>query len=532
MIFTQKRYRNGSLIFYDLTSLIATMSCINEGNEHQNLDDQSESPDQSLIETKLYKKRWALIALLAFQAIAARMIMTSMGVINNIYKMYFDISYYVIDWFTFIQIPAMILGGLFMAVMTFYSVIDSRKLFILLSSCATFSYVCSLVSFASTNLYGFIFFGQFIIGFGIPAASAIASAIATNWFPENQIASALNFRAVGFNIGCSLGYLIPSQIFNPEISSKINLNTSAGSYNISVMKLNDWHNDIRNKFLMMYGCIKLICIIIWILVLTYAVDKPPKPPTVAQALKPQGPTQNVGDITINMVAFYKEFKVIVTSKLFVQLLVITSIFYGCNDLQKVLMGEIFRKMFMLANHLSERTSNAFEGYALMLFETGAFLGGFVSGYLIDKFRYYKATLCIFLLLHIFSVLGLILGHQYPNITLPVIFTANTLQGVAICGSFIVVLAMVLQHTHPKNPALLILIFEGSFKSVSVVIGEISRLLLNFINGLAVFVFMFIILLLAFIVAFILEPSYQRQSASTLTGKESEPLLTNIESTHE
>ena len=186
-------------------------------NEDDNSNFESGTSCEILTETKLYKRRWAMAAMLAAQSIVGRILMTSIGVINDIYKTYFDLSSYVVDWFTLIQIPAIVLSAFLLAILTFNSITDSRKLFILFCSSALFLCACSLVAITANNLYGLIFVGQFVVGFGVPAASAVIGSLAINWFPENQIGYALSIKEAGFNIGCLLGYLIPSQIFIPYV---------------------------------------------------------------------------------------------------------------------------------------------------------------------------------------------------------------------------------------------------------------------------------------------------------------------------
>ena len=489
-------------------------------NKDHNLNVENGTSSQELTETKLYKRRWALVMMLAAQSIAVRILTTSIGVINNIYKAYFNLSYYVIDWFTLIQIPATVFSAFSLAVLIFNSIINSRKLFILISFCAMFSCACSLVSFRFAHLYGLIFVGQFAAGFCVPAASAIIGSLATNWFPENQIGFALNFRSGGLGVGCLLGFLIPTQIFSPADIPLQNNRTNI--YNNSAV-ISSWYLDIQTKFLSFYGFLLLICMIILILVIVFVNEKPPKPPTVEQALKPPQPQRKLTEVIQNLTAFYKEFKDIMSSTLMIQLTVINAIYYSYNDLQKILMGEIFRDIFDL---IGENSSTSLEGYTLFVFELSAVFGGFVAGNLVDKFRKNKTILCVLLFLDLISMFGLVIARQFHSITIPTIFVSNALQGISICGSYIAVLDIILQHTYPKNPALVILMFEGLNKCASVVVGEVCRLLLSYTNNLGVFVFMIIIHVIAFIIAAFLKPTHQRQIESNIgeISKEDEPLL--------
>ena len=276
-----------------------------------------------------------------------------------------------------------------------------------------------------------------------------------------------------------------------------------------------------------YGSLLLICTIILILVIAFVTEKPPKAPTLAQALKPQQPKGKLNDTYKNIKAFGKEFKNIMSSKFIIQVTVITSIYFSCNDLQNVLIGEIFRGIFNSVNEY-EYSSTALEGYSLLMCEIGGGLGGIVAGTLVNKFNQHKALLCGMLLLSITSITGLMIGPLYKNIhiIIPTNLVSNSILGFSISGSYVTVLDMILQHTHPQNPALVLLVFEGTYQFASVIAGEICRILLSFINYLAVFVFMIIILVIALIIGAFLKLVYRRQAASTLkeNRNENETLL--------
>jgi len=254
-------------------------------------EELSTTSSMQLADTKLYKTRWLMTALFSLQCIVVRIQMTSIGVINDVYNVYFNLSSYVIDWFTLIQIPAMIFSSFLLAIFTFNSIVDSRKLFILMSLCVILSCLCSMIAFAFPHLYGSIFLGQFAVGFGSEASHAMISSLAINWFPENQIGLALSFKSVSLSLGCFMGFLIPSQTFSSEPHAKVtnfsdksqlqNTNTSITQFHA------EWKNEIRFKFLILYGCQLVICVIIWLLGVIFVVDKPPKPPTISQALKVQ-----------------------------------------------------------------------------------------------------------------------------------------------------------------------------------------------------------------------------------------------------
>ena len=160
-----------------------------------------------------------------------------------------------------------------------------------------FSCACSLVSFRFAHLYGLIFLGQFAAGFCVSAASAVIGSLATNWFPENRIGFALNFRSAGFSVGRLLRFLILTQIFShakiPSQNNRMNI------YNNSAV-ISNWHLDMQAKFLSLSVFLSLICMMILILVIVSVNEKPPKPPTVEQALKPPQPQRKLTEVIQNL----------------------------------------------------------------------------------------------------------------------------------------------------------------------------------------------------------------------------------------
>ena len=207
---------------------------------------------------------------------------------------------------------------------------------------------------------------------------------------------------------------------------------------------------------------------------------------------------------------------------FILLTIATSLFYCCNDLQNMLMGEIVRKVFVIPG--IPKSSDSLGGYTLVLYELGCLLGGLTFGKSIDKYQKHKITLSAYIVIGIIPVCGL--GVSYYFINFPVLLVSNTLLGVCVVGSYVAVYSLLLQHSYPTNPAFVSLIFEGLFRCAMIVFGEICRMLINYFTGIAVIIFMCIFLLLALITATFLQPTFQRDAASNLeqnTG-ENKPLL--------
>ena len=91
------------------------------------------------------------------------------------------------------------------------------------------------------------------------------------------------------------------------------------------------------------------------------------------------------------------------------------------------------------------------------------------------------------------------------------------------------LDMILLHMYPRNPIFIALIFEGVFKCGTIILDKVCRLLLNYINAIAVFILMCVFLACALAIGFFLQPSqlsYQwlGESKAKQHVNDNEPLL--------
>ena len=475
-----------------------------------------------VIETKLYKRRWFVIALFSAQAVLVRMLMNSIGVINNVYKAYFGLSYYVIDWFTLIQRPAMVISAIMLALLSFNLIIGFRKLFIIMSSCTLASCTLSFIASACPHFYGLILVSQFAAGFGAQASNAIIGSLASNWFPEEQTGFAMSFEGMALSVGCSLSFLVTSLTFDsfPILSNtSTSLNTINNSNNT---EWKTWNNDTLTKFLIFYGTLCCVSAVVLIAVGILVADKPPKPPTIAQALRRrQEKSGNIRDVTKNITHFCKESKSLFQTKLFIQSVIILSVIFSCNSLQSLIMGENFRGVF--ADHGRHLQANALAGFVLVLYEVGCFFGNFISGKIVDYFKKHKVILLVDLVLCMFCLVGLTFARYYVNI--PATFALNTLLGITTCSCFVPVSDMLLEHTYPRNPAFVMSLLAGFCYLVTILCGEASRLLLNYFTGTAVFIFMGILVFSCIVISLFLQPVYRRQLTSNQKpNAESQALL--------
>ena len=473
--------------------------------ENQHEENNSQKRNHRKTDIKLYKRRWLILMVFTGQVILIRLLTNAIGIIDDIYKAYFNISSNTIDWFTLIQSPAMVISAVVLAVLIFNSVIGAKKLLILVSFCAVLSCSFSLISSAYPRLYGLIYAGQFAAGFGAQASSAISSSLASSWFAENEIGFAISFTTVGLSIGYSLSFFIPSQVFK-----SLPFQTTPNNFTQSDLAV--WRDETLYNFLFFYGSLWFISTMLWFSVFAFVTDIPPKPPTLAQILIREQQVQGKWkDVIKNISSFCRQSKDVLFSKFGVQVAIILSIIFSCSNLQKLLLSDIVRNVFNYDNYNLD--SDEMSGYVLVLFETGCFLGSVLSGKLIDHFKKHGLILFIYLFLSMLSMSGLALASHYANV--PATFVFNSLLGISLCSCYVPIYDMVLEHTYPQSPAFVMLLFVGECYSATILFGEASMILLQYFTGTAVFAFMSVFVFFCLLLCLFVKPNYSRQKASKM-----------------
>ena len=492
-----------------------------------NLQDENEAEQNTkTLYTKTHPIRWWIAACMIIEILLIRMLTNSFGVINNVYKAYFNVSYYVIDWFTLIQTPGRIGATIILALLSFNSIIGFRKLFIVMTACTLISSMLLVFAFAFPQIYELVFLGQFAAGFGFQTVTALASTFATLWFPETQIGLALSFRSIGMSIGCMLAFLIPTQMVSPlssfdqkNVTSRIQSNTT------DINETNVWKNEVHWKFMLLYGVLLAINVIVVAFVLLFVTDQPPKPPTIAQALvrsqKNYGQPKN---ILKNMENFLNACKSIWFDKVVFQTVLICGFTFSSNYFQKLFMGQVVREVFAVRKYGS--LINAMSGYVLVVYEIACFCGSVVSGRVFDRFKKHKFLLCAALISSIIAMFGLAVGRYFCSIE--AIFMFNALLGFSLGSCDIPMFDIVLQHTYPKSPTFVMLFFTSECRIVILLIGQCGRFVLNYVSATAVLIFMGVNLTISLVLSIFLKPNYNRQEARNAHSNSIEtlPLVEN------
>ena len=446
------------------------------------IDKESFDQNQPDLETQLYELRWCGITTFsAGQIITIKFMISLFGVVNNIFEAYFNISYYVIDWFTLVQIPAGFVATIVLANLTFNSVLGFRVLLLILTISILLGCRCSIIAFFYPFLYGLIFVGQICAGFGDRATTATVSSFVTSWFPENQIGLAISIKSMSMSVGSLLSFIVPTQLVSPPPFQENDLSNITSDWK-SNETIAEWENGVKWKFISLYGSLIVMSLIVLIFTFICVLNEPPKPPTIAQAkVRAQKKQEKSKVILGNVRQFLRFGKSILIDKVVWQMTIIASIAMICNYLQRVLVGEVLRSVFIEKCYHSE--INRMSGFALALHEVGGFAGSLVAGKALDYSKRHKAILLFSLISSALVSLCFTVGCYFVSVV--AVFVFNTVLGFTLFATFSPLLDMFLQHTYPKNPSVSTLLFMVVSTVLVIPTTQICRIVLNYVNGPAV-----------------------------------------------
>ena len=467
---------------------------------------------EELIETRLYSVRWWMLLLTGLASAVIRFLRAYFGNTNDIFVAYFNVPYETVDWFTLVQQPGMIISSLILTFVMHNKAISVTTLAITMSSSLSFTCICLIVSCCYIKLYSLIVIGEFLVGYALVALDVVSTSNAINWFPEHQVGTALCVKDLGGNTGYLLAYAIVSNLLLvPNQATSLNqtkLQLTADKTN----SYDDWFSVNQIRLMALTSSLLFISILIIISYVIFMKDKPPIPPTAAQALVScsEHDAPSVHDEN-QLRKFLQLFKVVCLSKVFLQASFIKITTIGNYLIEKVFMGEILRSFFIDKGYIA--SYNSMSGWVLICLEIGSIFGSIIIAKLVDRYKNYRKMVIVFALGLLFFQICLLLGYYFGSTA--VLFVVNIAIGTCVYCSFLPLYEIVLQHFYPADSGLLSLMIRIPLSLGSMFAGLAARMILNYFKkSSAVLIFMIILSFLSFITSLFLKPNYNRLNANT------------------
>ena len=456
---------------------------------------------------ELYNIRWWIILFLLFDSFIIRIVRSSIGIVNNIYEAYFQISYLTVDWFSLIQLPSIFLFSALMMVITVKNV-SNRTISILMAGCVVVALMFILAAYCYTPLYPLIFVGMLAIGFSATCREFVIPSFTVKWFPENQVGIALSLKEIFGGSATVLAFLIPGNILIPPSNNSYSLELNYT--NITVLNQEEnWSNENKLRFIAISGTLLFLSIIVLLFLIFFVADQPPKPPTIAQAmLRNNSNETELQTCSSQIVACYKTVKKVLSNSFFNEVALIVSINYSGYSILKVYGGEVFRELFEKLGYM--KSSNAHASYVLVVFEIGSIVGSILSGQITNRCKNYHLQISIGIVLCIVSLICVLIG--YDLLVLVAVYVFIGMFGVSLMLYFVQMFDIVYQHLFPIDSGVLALVLQMDISVLSLCFTQITRFLMTAFGNKATFIYMIILFAVSFIVSLFLKPNYARLEA--------------------
>ncbi|NWR71276.1 FLVC2 protein, partial [Centropus unirufus] len=326
-------------------------------------------------EVRLSRRRWAVLVLFSSYSLCNAFQWIQYGSVNNIFVRFYGVSAFAIDWLSMSYMLAYI--PLLFPVAW---LLDRKGLRLIALAGAALNALGAWVKLGSLKPYLFpvTVLGQVICSLAQVFILGMPSHIASVWFGSHEVSTACSVAVFGNQLGIALGFLVPP-VLVPNVEDVEML-----AYHISIM------------FFMTAG----VATALFILVIVVFKEKPPHPPSRAQALIQSRPTEEYSYVQ-SILRLFRNINFL--------LLMVT---YGLNTGCFYALSTLLTRM-VLSHYPGQEVNAGRIGLTIVL---SGMVGALISGFWLDRTKTYKQTT---LVVYIMSLVGMIvftftlnLGHLW------------------------------------------------------------------------------------------------------------------------
>ncbi|XP_005813181.1 feline leukemia virus subgroup C receptor-related protein 1-like [Xiphophorus maculatus] len=336
-------------------------------------------------ETRLYWRRFAVLAVFSLYSLVNAFQWIHYSIITNVFAKYYGVTNDKVDWLSMVYMVAYI-PLIFPATW----LLDRRglRLTALLGAglnCAGAWLKCASVS---PDRFGVTVTAQVICSVAQVFILGLPSRIASVWFGPREVSTACATAVLGNQLGTAIGFLLPPVLVpnTPE----------------------DLERTGRNISKMFYGT-AAVSTGLFVLTVIVIKDKPPLPPSQAQAVLP--------GVSLDNYSYKQSIINLIKNKAFVLLLISYGILTGSFYSVSTLLNQIILHYFQ-----GQELNTGRIGLTLVL---AGMVGSILCGLWLDHTKTYKVTTLVVYLLSFVGMLVFTFTMDLNNIYL-VFFTAGVL----------------------------------------------------------------------------------------------------------
>uniref|UniRef100_A0A1A8IZV6 Choline/ethanolamine transporter FLVCR1 n=2 Tax=Nothobranchius kuhntae TaxID=321403 RepID=A0A1A8IZV6_NOTKU len=387
-----------------------------------------------LLETKLYRRRFAVLAVFSLYSMVNAFQWIHYSIITNVFTRFYRVSNDKVDWLSVVYMVAYV-PLIFPATW----LLDRRglRLTALLGAglnCAGAWLKCASVH---PDLFGVTLSAQIICSVAQVFILGLPSRIASVWFGPRGVSTACATAVLGNQLGTAIGFLLPPLLV-PNTPDDLDLT----AHNIRIM---------------FYGT-AAVSTGLFILTIIVITDRPPLPPSPAQAALPGVPLESYS---------YKQSIInLIKNRAFVLLLISYGILTGSFYSVSTLLNQIILDCFK--NQNQELNAGRI---GLTLVVAGMF-GSILCGWWLDRTKTYKITTLIVYILSFLGMLAFTFTLDLNNIH--VVFVTAGVLGFFMTGYLPLGFEFGVEITYPES--------EGTSSGLLNAFAQIFGIIFTLIQG--------------------------------------------------
>ncbi|KAM8831274.1 choline/ethanolamine transporter flvcr2b isoform 2-T3 [Spinachia spinachia] len=363
-------------------------------------------PGPPKAETKLYRRRWAVLFLFSAVSASNGLMRPQYGTIGNIFMRFYSVDSLAIDWLSAIHLLApapLVLPVLWL--------LENGGIRDAVLAGAAFNCAGAWIKIGSAGptLFPLTFLGQLVCSAATAFVLCVPARLASVWFGENEASTACSIGVLGHQLGIAIGFLVPP-ILVPNVDDVDEL-----AHHISIM------------FYITAG----VATLLFILVLIVFQERPELPPTLAQATARSIPAEDY--------SYTSSILRLLRNRPF-NLLIIT---YGLNVGCFYAVGTLLNRM-IIERYPGEEVNAGRIGLTIVI---AGMVGSLICGMWLDKTKTYKQTT---LAVYFMSLVGMIVYASTLNLGhLWVVFVTAGFLGFFMTGYLPLGFEFAVELTYPE-----------------------------------------------------------------------------------
>ncbi|XP_030577506.1 choline/ethanolamine transporter FLVCR1 [Archocentrus centrarchus] len=392
----------------------------------------AEEEEGKRLETRLYRRRFAVLTVFSLYSLVNAFQWIQYSIITNVFTQYYGVTNDKVDWLSIVYMVAYV-PLIFPA--TWLLDRKGLRLTALLGAglnCAGAWLKCGSVS---PELFGVTITAQVICSVAQVFILGLPSRVASVWFGPREVSTACATAVLGNQLGTAIGFLLPP-VLVPNTPDDVELT----GHNISIM---------------FYGT-AAVSTVLFILAVLVIKDRPPLPPSQAQAVLPDSPPEDY--------SYKQSILNLAKNKAFVLLLIsygiMTGSFYSVSTLLNQMIMACYENQELNAGRI---------GLTLVV---AGMVGSILCGLWLDRTKLYKITTLIVYILSFLGMLVFTFTLDLENIYL-VFITAGVL-GFFMTGYLPLGFEFGVEITYPES--------EGTSSGLLNAFAQIFGIIFTLIQG--------------------------------------------------